>query len=94
MHTGFPYQTGDDPQKVVVQAARLIHHLERISADSPYAHRSSGVRGTLLKELAKIEDQDRQMHGEDAAAGQERLQQMVEMGSGILLLAAKEIPPS
>jgi len=33
----------------------LLARLERISADSVWAHRASGVRGRLLSELEKIE---------------------------------------
>jgi len=33
----------------------LIERLERISADSVWAHRASGVRGSLLRMLEEIE---------------------------------------
>lgn len=33
----------------------LLARLERISVDSIWAHRASGVRGRLLRELEKIE---------------------------------------
>jgi hypothetical protein len=33
----------------------LLLRLERISVDSFWAHRASGVRGALLKELEKME---------------------------------------
>ncbi len=33
----------------------LLARLERISADSPLAHRASGIRGGLLRELEKLE---------------------------------------
>jgi len=33
----------------------LLARLERISADSIWAHRASGVRGRLLREMEKIE---------------------------------------
>jgi hypothetical protein len=33
----------------------LLPRLERISADSYWAHRASGVRGTLVKILEQIE---------------------------------------
>ena len=34
----------------------LLARLERISADSYWAHRSSGIRGSLLKLLEQYED--------------------------------------
>jgi hypothetical protein len=34
----------------------LLTRLERISADSYWAHRASGVRGALLKVLEKMEN--------------------------------------
>ena len=35
----------------------LLARLERISADSVWAHRASGIRGSLLKRLDKVENQ-------------------------------------
>jgi hypothetical protein len=37
------------------QAQQLIQRLERISADSVWAHRSSGYRGSLLKWIDQAE---------------------------------------
>jgi len=37
------------------QAFQLIQRLERISADSVWAHRSSGYRGSLLKWIDQAE---------------------------------------
>ncbi len=37
------------------QARQLIQRLERISADSVWAHRSSGYRGSLLKWIDQAE---------------------------------------
>lgn len=37
------------------QARHLIHRLERLSADSLWARRASGVRAALLKAVAKVE---------------------------------------
>ncbi|MBV6395701.1 MAG: hypothetical protein HFACDABA_01281 [Anaerolineales bacterium] len=34
----------------------LLARLERISADSHWAHRASGVRGALLKNLQRFDD--------------------------------------
>lgn len=35
----------------------LLARLERISVDSYWAHRASGIRGSLLRLLEKVEDQ-------------------------------------
>ena len=34
---------------------RLVDRLERLSADSTYAHQASGLRGTLLRYIERIE---------------------------------------
>jgi hypothetical protein len=35
---------------------RLVSRLERLSADSTYAHRASGLRGSLLRYWARLEE--------------------------------------
>jgi hypothetical protein len=47
--------TTADEEKLVEQAERLVSRLERISADSVWAHRSSGLRGSLLRLLESWE---------------------------------------
>ena len=91
MDTGYPYQTDDEPNNLMIQASRLVFHLERISADSHHAHRGSGIRGALLKELARIEVKDGQDQAEPGI-GLERLEHLVDMGSRILVGAAREVP--
>jgi len=62
---------------------RLSDRLERLSADSTYAHQASGLRGTFLRYIERIEagvDMD-----------DTELDQLVEYGFEILRLAAKEI---
>jgi hypothetical protein len=62
---------------------RLVDRLERLSADSTYSHRASGLRGTFLHYIENLE------------AGSEinnaELERLVEDGFEILRLAAKEI---
>jgi hypothetical protein len=43
----------DDP--LLTEILQLIARLERLSADSTWAHRAAGVRGGLLKALAELE---------------------------------------
>ncbi len=42
------------------QIRLLIYRLERLSADSIWSHRASGIRGSLLKYLDELEDHDSQ----------------------------------
>jgi len=44
-----------DSAYLINQARMVVYKLERISADSVWAHRSSGQRGAILKLLEKIE---------------------------------------
>jgi hypothetical protein len=67
----------------------LIDRLEHLSADSTYAHRASGLRGSLLRYVERIEAGDL-MNSDD----QTRLDQLVESGFEILILSAKEIGAS
>jgi hypothetical protein len=62
---------------------RLGDRLERLSADSTYAHQASGLRGTFLRYIERIEA--------GADMDDTELDQLVEYGFEILRLAAKEI---
>lgn len=42
-------------QEKIVLAERLASRLERLSVDSYWAHRASGLRGSLLKSLEVID---------------------------------------
>ena len=44
-----------NPQPDVKMIRMLLDRLERIPADSAWAHRASGVRGALIKMLEQIE---------------------------------------
>jgi hypothetical protein len=68
---------------------RLTDRLEHLSADSTYAHRASGLRGSLLRFIERLEAGE-QINGED----QTRLDELVEYGYEILVLAAKEMGKS
>ena len=60
----------------------LLARLEKISADSVWAHRASGVRGSLIRAAEKIED-DKRVSASD-------LKGLMELGFYILEQAAKE----
>jgi len=72
----------DNPQLELVRL--LASRLERLSADSTWSHRASGLRGNMLKIL------------EEVASGQpvdgERLALLVDKGFEILRNAAMEVP--
>jgi hypothetical protein len=68
---------------------RLTDRLEHLSADSTYSHRASGLRGSLLRYLERIETGE--WIGRDDQA---QLDELVEYGFQILELAAKEIGAS
>lgn len=61
-------------------AQSLLYLLERISADSHWAHRASGVRASLAKAL------------DDQTVPAERIGELIGMGFDILEKAAREIP--
>lgn len=60
----------------------LLARLERVSVDSYWAHRASGVRGALLKALEKIEA--------GQAVDGSALKRLTDKGFQILERAAKE----
>ena len=60
----------------------LLSRLERISVDSPLAHRASGVRGALLRSL------DEQTSG--SAADAQEIDRTVDVALAILCQAAEE----
>jgi hypothetical protein len=64
---------------------RVIDRLERLSADSSYAHRASGLRGSLLRYADQLEAGE-MMEEQD----QTNLEQLLEYGINILILSAKE----
>jgi len=65
---------------------RVIDRLEHLSVDSIYAHRASGLRGSLLRCQVRLETGE-QLNQEDLA----RLDQLLDDGFEILALAGKEI---
>ena len=64
----------------VLMAHILLDRLERISADSPWAHQASGVRASLAKNLSK---QDPDLT---------QISSLLELGYSILEKAAGQIP--
>ena len=60
----------------------LLARLERISVDSYWAHRASGLRGALLRELEQIE--------KGFAVSEYPLRELMEQAFLILSISAKE----
>jgi len=73
-------------KKDVELIKRLIDRLEHLSADSSYAHRASGLRGSLLRYVEGLD-------AGEAVSREERAQLdlLVEYGFEILEQAAKEV---
>ena len=73
-----------DPDHLILQARILVQRLERLSADSIWAHRASGVRAALDKYLARIKVGDGYNPGD--------LETLIQRGFYTLEKAAQEIP--
>lgn len=73
------------------QAREVVQRIERISADSCWAHQSSGVRGALLRAIDRLE---RSMRGKAWFTAQDlaALNHLIEEGYTVLTQAAREIP--
>ena len=74
----------------LVLAHQLLGRLERLSADSYWAHRASGLRGSLLKCVEQIEaarDKNQAVDGETW----QKADNLILSGFWILENAAREI---
>jgi len=75
-------------EKQLAEIRLLIARLERLSADSYWAHRASGLRGSLLRCLETIEISGYQ---EQSTPEIEHLDALVKDGFEMLTNAAREI---
>lgn len=75
----------DQADILLEQTYLLISRLERLSADSIWAHRASGMRGALLKLLTDLEDNPADL------ATLTRLKQNLSSGYWLLEKAAREL---
>ena len=66
----------------IVQALLLVSRLERLSADSVWAHRASGMRGSLLQTIDEYKS-------EKSKANIEKLHELMNIGNFILEQAIK-----
>jgi trimethylamine:corrinoid methyltransferase-like protein len=72
-----------DPSGSLPLLQLLASRLERLSADSRWAHRASGLRGNIIKLLE---------YSEQKSIPQERMDALIEHGFHLLRQAAREIP--
>lgn len=79
------------PNRQTHTARLLIARLERLSADSFYAHRASGLRGSLLRFVEEAESNNQNL--ETTSFSQPQVEQMLTLGFQILEKAAREIRP-
>lgn len=79
----FPSKNATEENVQLIRARLLIQRLERLSADSIWAHKASGIRASLAKLLTRIED------GE---YDPDKLDTLVRYGFEILGKAAEDIP--
>jgi hypothetical protein len=73
----------------IEQATMLAARMERLSADSYWAHRASGLRGALLRSIERLES-----GAGDEKEETERLDRLFQRGFEILARAAREIMTS
>jgi Ser/Thr protein kinase RdoA (MazF antagonist) len=76
------------PQSIAA-ATLLVSRLERLSADSYWAHQASGVRGALLRLVERYESTSSLSDSE-----LRHLENTLQLGYHLLSLAAKEVTAS
>ncbi len=64
---------------------QLVSKLERLSADSYWAHQASGIRGSLIRCLSELEEIK-----EPSIDNIHRLEGLIDFGFILLVKAAKE----
>jgi hypothetical protein len=77
-------------QQITV-ARDVVYKMERISADSTWAHSSSGYRGSLWRAIDRMEIARETSSGLPEEEMQ-RIAQLIERSYELLILAAREIP--
>lgn len=77
-----PSKTGE----LVKLARMLIYRLERLSVDSHWAHRASGIRRSLMRAADEVEE-------EASAENVGRLERLMKVGFELLEKGAREVGP-
>jgi hypothetical protein len=76
---------------LLVTTRLIISRLERLSADSRWAHRASGLRGSLLRSLDQLEASLQQPGSAIDPKLTQSLEVLNQQGTKILVLAARDI---
>lgn len=77
----------DENDSIYKIASLLLNRLERISADSTWAHRASGLRGALIRALDDLTTHP----NPDTPSQLERLSNLIDSGFHIIEEAAREM---
>jgi hypothetical protein len=83
----------DDLDQRIDLTRLLVSRLERLSVDSYWAHRASGLRGSLLRSLDQIESIPEVNVRNGNRKELEHLDLLIKSGFEILENAAREIRP-
>ena len=80
----------NDHEYLIEQTRLLVQRLERISADSTWARRSSGHRGALLRWLDRLEKQEQGELPAPSVSEMKVFQSLVDASFDLLEKAARE----
>jgi hypothetical protein len=83
----------NEQDELLEQARMLIARLERVSVDSIWARRSSGVRGALLKWVERLENCREYVDHSLSPQEQQELELSVKSGFEYLARAARDCSP-
>jgi len=76
------------PDNLLDLAQRLVFILERLSADSTWAHQASGLRGSMLRAIEQVEAASPPGPSPESL---DRLNDLIKRGFQIIEAAASEI---
>jgi hypothetical protein len=79
-------KANDSTNHLLIVARMLADRLERLSADSPWAHRASGLRGSLLRVIEGAQKSEHLLN-----VDRTQLEELLALGFEILEKAAREI---
>ena len=87
----YPGRMKSDSLRQIEQSRRLIERLERLSADSYWAHQASGVRGALLRKVEQLQPGIYPNGFREPVSNGGDLEMLVQQGYFILEQAAREL---
>ena len=87
----YPGRMKSDSLRQIEQSRRLIERLERLSADSYWAHQASGVRGALLRKVEQLQPGIHPNGIREPVSNGGDLEILVQQGYFILEQAAREL---